>query len=89
LIQPGEVDPGDGVGENWDYDETIGNESVSGRAAKERVSAQLFRSNPFFGAVKEVVVSHSGITVVIALFISLLFYVGFRGELTTHRRNNR
>jgi parallel beta-helix repeat protein len=89
LIQPGEVDPGEGVGGNWNYDETIGNESVSGRAAKERVSAQLFRSNPFFGAVKEVVVSHSGITVVIALFIALLFYVGFHGELTTHRRNNR
>ena len=89
LIQPGEVDTGDGVGGNWDYAETIGNESVSGRAAKERVSAQLFRSNPFFGAVKEVVVSHSGITVVIVLSLLLLFYVGFRGELTAHRRNNR
>ena len=89
LSQPGEVNPGEGVGGNWDYDETVGNESASGRAAKERVSAQLFRSNPFFGAVKEVVVTHSGITVVIALFIALLFYVGFRGELTTHRRNNR
>ena len=89
LIQPGEADPGEGVGGNWDYAETIGNESASGRAAKERVSAQLFRSNPFFGAVKEVVVSHSGITVVIALSLLLLFYVGFRGELTVHRRNNR
>ena len=89
LIQPGEADPGEGVGGNWDYAETIGNESASGRTAKKRVSAQLFRSNPFFGAVKEVVVSHSGITVAIALSLLLLFYVGFRGELIAHRRNNR
>ncbi|MEA1894932.1 MAG: CARDB domain-containing protein [Euryarchaeota archaeon] len=89
LIQPGEVNTGDGVGGAWNYDETVGNESASGRAAKKRVSAQLFRSNPFFGAVTEVVVSHSGITVAIALSLLLLFYVGFRGELITHRRNNR
>ncbi|MEA1944117.1 MAG: CARDB domain-containing protein, partial [Euryarchaeota archaeon] len=88
LIQPGEVDPGEGVGENWNYDD-IGNESASGRVSKERVSAFPFRRNPFFGVVKEVVVSYSGITIAIALSLLLLFYFGFHGEIRVHRRNNR
>ena len=89
LIQPGEVDPGDGVGENWDYDETIGNESASGRVSKERVHAKLFRSNPFFGDVKEVVVSYRWGSVAIATLLLLLFYFGYRGEIKVHKRNGR
>jgi parallel beta-helix repeat protein len=89
LVQPGEVNTGEGVGGSWDYDETIGNESVSGRVSKERVSAQLFRSNPFFGAVKEVVVSYRWGSIAIAGVLLLLFYFGYRGEIRVHRRNGR
>ena len=89
LVQPGEVRTGEGVGGSWDHDETIGNESVSGRVSKERVSAQLFRSNPFFGAVKEVVVSYRWGSIAIATLLLLLFYFGYRGEIRVHRRNGR
>lgn len=85
-----EFDPdSEGVGGDWDYDETIGNESASGRVAKERVHAQIFRSNPFVTEVSDIVVSHNWITVAGALFLLLLFYFGYRGEIRVHRRNGR
>ncbi len=88
LVQPGEVDPGEGVGGNIDYGD-IGNGTVSGRVSKERVHAQLFRSNPFFGAVKDVVVSYTGITALGMALIAALFLFGYRSEIMVHRRNGR
>ena len=89
LIQPGEVNMGEGAGGDWDYDETTGNENASGRVSNERVHAQLFRSNQFFGEVKEVVVSHRWWSVAIASLLLLLFYFGYRGEIKVHKRNGR
>ncbi|RKY39920.1 MAG: hypothetical protein DRP85_09440, partial [Candidatus Makaraimicrobium thalassicum] len=82
-----EVTPGGGV--DYDMDELGGNDSTSGCVSKERVSAQLFRSTPFLSDVSDIVVSSSGLAVIGALSLLLLFYFGYRGELTAHRRNNR
>jgi len=81
-----EVTPGG----NMDYDvDEMGNESASGRVAKERVSAQLFRSMPFAPEVSDIATSFSLVSVGTAVLIGILFFIGYRREILMHRGNGR
>lgn len=92
---PEDPDPGIDLAEmarieSMDYDmDDVGNGSASGRVSKERVSAQLFKSVPFLSDASDIVVSHTGLIAMGALFIATLFLIGYRGEIMVHRRNGR